>query len=402
MNQVIHPAAGRSGAPLAADSLAIAHIHTGLVGSGGDSVSELEARYLAAAGHRVTIVGQSSPDIAARLAAHGIALIDDSTDNRSVEDIVARTGPLDVVHCHCFLSVPFAADLARAGGAVLVIHKHSMGESWWECTDLLSTVRAHRQRLRRSIDRAVASADRLLCVSQAVCDHMATIGLPTVHSTIIPNPIDDVFFREAAATGEPFDVAVLARPSRAKSPFITLRLLGEASRRRPGLRMIWMGALGRWEPILRAYARWLGLGNLTFTGHLPATQICDYLDRTRVLVSASNREGQPLSVLEALARQCSALLSDIPAHRPFATHKGVALFPVGDAAEGGRLLCDMLTSHRRQPRIALAGHRLEEHGQALLALYRQLVLDRRRRIGRTSVEPPQVSADRPFLERRVR
>jgi glycosyltransferase involved in cell wall biosynthesis len=353
--------------------LSIAHVHTVVVGGGGDRVSELEARFAAKQGHRVTIVGDTAPAIVARLAADGVSVVPDHHDERQVERVLARTGHLDVVHCHCILSAPFAAALARASGAVFVVHIHSMGEDWWEGTGLFASLHPRRRRLRRRIDKAFASAQLVLCVSEAVREHMTAIRLPIRRVEFLPNPIDAVFFREDIAEGSDYDVAVVARPSRAKSPLTALRILAQARRMRPGLRMIWIGPLGRWATVLRSAARVLRLGNLRFTGGLPPELVCDLLDRTRLLLSASNREGQPLSVLEALARRCSVLLSDIPSHRQFLAHPGVRLFRLRKRADAARMLVELLEEHDRPPRPVLIEHRVEAHGQRVLRHYWSLL-----------------------------
>jgi glycosyltransferase involved in cell wall biosynthesis len=302
-----------------------------------------------------------------------VSIVSDHYADRKVERVLARTGRLDIVHCHCILSAPFAAALTRASGAVLVVHVHSMGEDWWEGTGLVSSLHPRRRRLRREIDKALSSAKLVLCVSEAVRDHMTAIRLPIHRVEVLPNPVDDVFFREEIAGGADYDVAVVARPSRAKSPLTALRILAEARRLRPGLRMVWIGPLGRWAPVLRSAARILRLGNFRFTGGLPPERVCDLLDRTRVLLSASNREGQPLSVLEALARKCSALLSDIPSHRPFVVHPGVRLFRPRKHADAARMLVELLEVHDLPPRPMLAEHRLEAHGRRILRQYRSLL-----------------------------
>jgi glycosyltransferase involved in cell wall biosynthesis len=352
-----------------AKSLRIAHVHTGITGSGGDRVSELEAAFLVARGHRVTMVGPVAPGFAERFATQGIAIAGEPMGARSVQSVRAQAGEFDLVHCHCMLSAPLAAELARQCGAALVIHNHSMGEAWWECTGAFSRLRVRKRMLRSEIDRAVAAADRVICVSEAVRDHMRAIGLPTERAAILPNPISDVFFRREAAAGEPCDVVVLARPSRAKSPITALRILAAARRLRPDLRMLWIGRLGRWEAVLRNAAKLLGLRGLAFRGAASPSEVCDILDGTRVLLSASNREGQPLSVLEALARQCSALLSDIPAHRALPRDEGVVLFPSGQIENAGRALVALLDRHVRRPRPFLENHRPEAHGRELLAIY---------------------------------
>jgi glycosyltransferase involved in cell wall biosynthesis len=356
--------------------LAVAHVHTHLVGSGGDTVSELQARYLASRGHKVTMVAPAALDFAQRLAAHGIGILDDPVETRSPDALLARSGHFDIVHCHCNVSAPFAAELAQRSGAALVLHSHSMGEQWWECTGAISRLRPARRRLRRVIDQAVGAADRIFCVSEAVCEHMRKLHLPTDRAMILPNPINDVYFRDRIATGEPYDVVILARPSRAKSPLKALRILAAASRMRPGLRAIWIGRLGNWGPIMRNYVKSLRLRGLTFAGDLPPSQVCDMLDVSRVLLSASNREGQPLSVLEGLSRRCSALLSDIPAHLPFARYPGVVLFPASDVEQAAQQLVHLLDDQSRPLRPDLAGHTLEAHGRKLLSVYEELVRER--------------------------
>lgn len=51
-----------------------------------------------------------------------------------------------------------------------------------------------------------------------------------------------------------------------------------------------------------------------FAGHLPATQVWALMKKASVFVSPSLREGCPNSVMEAMACECSLVLSDIPAH----------------------------------------------------------------------------------------
>jgi glycosyltransferase involved in cell wall biosynthesis len=362
-----------SGDKDAMSRLSIAHVHTALVGSGGDRVSELEACYLAAQGHRAIIVGDVAQPIASRLDECGVALVDGVRSEDGPERVLARTGRLDIVHCHCILSAPFAAALASAGNAALIVHVHSMGEAWWECTAPTARLSPKRRQLRKRIDRAVASAKMTLCVSEVVRDHMSAIGLPIKRAEIIRNPIDNIFFRDEVAQGPMFDVAILARPSRAKSPIAALRILARAQRIRPDLRMVWIGPLGRWGPVLRSIARVLGVANLHFAGAMSPERVCDLLDRTRVLLSASNREGQPLSVLEALSRGCSVLLSDIPSHRPFARNDGARLFQLHDLSEAAAMLIKLAEAHVRRPSTKLDEHRVRQHGERILEYYRSIL-----------------------------
>ena len=74
------------------------------------------------------------------------------------------------------------------------------------------------------------------------------------------------------------------------------------------------------------------------------------------------------------------MVSDIPAHRPFAQDAGVQLFTAGDVARAGRALTQLIESHLRQPRPQLACHRMDAHGSKLLVLYEILVRQQRSRL----------------------
>jgi glycosyltransferase involved in cell wall biosynthesis len=218
--------------------LKIAHVHTRMLGGGGDRVSELESVSLSKRGHAVTVVGSMTHDISARLVNAGVRTIKATPAECRVGDLKAATGPLDVVHCHCMLSAPFAAELASATASVLVLHNHSVGEEWWECHRAVSKFRRARRVRRKLIDRAAAQASRIICVSPTVLGHMRAIGLPTENAVLIPNPVPDAYFSSPISEDDySYDVCTLARASRAKRPLSVLRILSLAARRAPGLRL---------------------------------------------------------------------------------------------------------------------------------------------------------------------
>ncbi len=351
--------------------LGVAHVHTVVAGTGGDRVSELEARYLAKNGHRVTVVSPVAPEIAARMRAGGIAIYDKAPAQRSAGETIRALGELDVVHCHCMVSAPFAAELARSSGAALVLHNHSMGEEWWECASWRSWLRPARRERRKQIDAAVQQAHRILCVSEPVVAHMRDLGLRTDQTLIVPNPIPDEYFGGTSEGSERYDVCVIARASRPKRPFTTLRILAQAKRISPGLRVVWVGKLGHWSVPVKTTAALFGLRSIDFRGVEPPAAVRSILDSSRVLLTASQREGQPLAVLEALARGCDVILSDILAHRAsFSAIEGASFFSDDDIEAASRLLVTAVKSHARNPRPWLAAkHGLHVHGRQIEQAY---------------------------------
>lgn len=354
-------------------TLSIAHVHTAIIGTGGDRVSELEAQYLVQRGHRVTMVAPIASPIAARIRDFGIAICDDPSNRRTAERTARALGQLDIVHCHCMLSAPFAAELAKLSGAALVLHSHSMGEEWWECSSRRSKLQPGRRDRRKLIDAAIKEAHRVLCVSEPVVAHMRDLGLRTDHTMIVPNPVPDDFFNDQRDGPEQYDVCIIARASRPKRPFTMLRVLARAKKVHPELRAVWVGRLGHWNMPVKGAVALLGLRNVHFLGAVSPSDVRSVLDSSRVLFSASKREGQPLAVLEALVRGCDVVLSDIVAHRAsFSAIEGASFFPEGDIETASRLIVAAANKHVRIPRTWLAErHGMQVHGNKLERAYRE-------------------------------
>ena len=85
---------------------------------------------------------------------------------------------------------------------------------------------------------------------------------------------------------------------------------------------------GKLRPVIeRRYAN----ENLKFTGHVSEAIKRVLLSRSKILLSASSREGFGITLLEGLASGCLVAASDIPAHRFVDQGSNVIqFFPVGD------------------------------------------------------------------------
>jgi glycosyltransferase involved in cell wall biosynthesis len=85
---------------------------------------------------------------------------------------------------------------------------------------------------------------------------------------------------------------------------------------------------GKLRPVIeRRYAN----ENLKFAGHVSEATKRDLLSRSKILLSASSKEGFGITLLEGLASGCLVAASDIPAHRFVDQGSNVIqFFPVGD------------------------------------------------------------------------
>ena len=194
----------------------------------------------------------------------------------------------------------------------------------------------------------------------------------------MPNPISNDFALQPEAPVIKFDVCVVARATRQKSPLTTLRILAHAKKLDPRLRIVWIGELGRWGRILRVGAILLGLRDIQFHGAVDPSRVRFVLDSSRVLLSASKQEGFGVAVLEALTRGCSALLSDIPAHREaFSQIGGTRFFSHRKVKPAAKMLVELVKDHVRKPREWLASkYSAEEHGRRIEQVYIEVLARR--------------------------
>jgi glycosyltransferase involved in cell wall biosynthesis len=118
-------------------------------------------------------------------------------------------------------------------------------------------------------------------------------------------------------------------------------------------------------------------------GHQTGDALAELYSHAGIFVLPSSHEGQPIAALEALSYGCSAILSDIPAHREIGT-SDVQFVPAGDIAGLAELLAE--TFHKPVDRQLHAAERerlIERHdwqkiARQTLGVYTSVVLKRRR------------------------
>ena len=98
-------------------------------------------------------------------------------------------------------------------------------------------------------------------------------------------------------------------------------------------------------------------------GVQPGTVVHGLYRGARALVAPSRAEGNPLTVIEAMAHGCCVVASDIPPHRELLGDAGI-LVPVGDAAALGRALRTVADDPGAARRLGAAARaRLEASGE---------------------------------------
>ena len=164
--------------------------------------------------------------------------------------------------------------------------------------------------LERRIRTALASADRVVAVSEALRAEAVARGAPAARTVVVRNGIDLARFaprdqRQARAALDlpPDDELLLyvGRLSPEKGPDLLLDAVARLATPRPRLRLVLVGA-GPLEPALQRRAVALGVGDrCRFAGRQPQAEVARWLNAASVLVLASRAEGVPNVVVEAIA-----------------------------------------------------------------------------------------------------
>ena len=139
-----------------------------------------------------------------------------------------------------------------------------------------------------------------------ICDHIArdiqnTFSLPAEKVRKVNNGVDLTVFKpaEREKKKETVEIVNIGTMYGVKNQRMLMEAFGALYRQYPNLRLTILGD-GVLRPELESQAERLGISDVV---RMPGIQkaVCAYLQQADIYVSASNSEGQPLSVLEAMA-----------------------------------------------------------------------------------------------------
>jgi teichuronic acid biosynthesis glycosyltransferase TuaH len=211
------------------------------------------------------------------------------------------------------------------------------------------------QRLRRQEERALAEADRIITVSEALAETWRSRGLTV---DVVPNGCDAERFARAATEPRPADlrlagpVAVLAGHL---SERIDVAVLEAVADRGVGLLLVGPRQAGfGGERVDRLFAR----PNVQWVGARPHDALPAYLGAARVgLVPYAdtrfNRHSFPLKALEYLAAGLPVVGTDLPALRQLADDTGADVTVAADPAAFADIV-ESLAADVAQPSSAAA------------------------------------------------
>jgi glycosyltransferase involved in cell wall biosynthesis len=297
---------------------------------------------------------------------------------------LVRERRITIVHAHEYKTDLLAWRLARAEPIIPLATVHGwFGRDTW------------RERLYYAVDkRILARFPRLIAVSSGLKDELVRTGSRKDAITVIPNGIDPRAFvrvperRPAirAALGfadEDIVVGAVGRLERQKRLDLLLRAVAGLRNRHPRLRLAIVGDGGLHEELLTLRDA-LQLGDAClFLGH--RNDVPDLHHAFDVFVQASDREGSPNVVLEAMALETPVIATAAGGTTDAITDgmDGLIVAAGSEAALAGAIECVLGNWPAARARAAAARRRVEtqlsfdRRMDQVEAIYEELVASRR-------------------------
>ena len=359
------------------DGLHVVHVIDSLVSGGAESSLAVMAPELVARGVRLDVIAlKQRPGVRPALVAGGAGVTeldgDRSTWWRSVARIIRAQRP-DLVHTTLFeadLAGRIAARLAHTP-VVSTLANESYG------AEHRKEYPGRRVRLVGAQVADIATARltrRLHAVSNRVADVMASrLRYPRSRIDVIPRGRDEKALgrrseerRERARLQLGIDPSVplvlaIARQEHAKGLDVLIDTLAPVRHQFPTARYVVAGRAANASDSLHARLRGTDEASaFTFLG--ARTDVAELLCAADVFVLPSRREGLPGALLEAMALECPAVVSDLPQIREVVDESTALLVPPDAvAALETAIRASLADPAAAQQRALVARERFVEH-----------------------------------------
>lgn len=294
---------------------------------------------------------------------------------------------VDILHAHMSDAAVIGACAARWSGVPLIVTHHS--------TRLVPRMAMVKYLARKA---ALFVAVRVNCTNVAVSPDVAQslrnqLGLPSARIALIPNGAlvpDEAEVAEAAnrrtsrrasTTAWPHLVTV-GRLIDSKNHIEILRAMPALVSRWPNVRLTIVGD-GPNRSLLEQTVQDLGIAHqVSFAGAQP--DVVPYLAGADLFVTASQYEGLPLAVVEAMVWSLPVVASDVSGHGLVSQGRAGRLYKLGDIDDLVDAVADVIGASDGGAAAGMVGrdYGRTEYGAGVMAdryekLYRRLVEKRR-------------------------
>lgn len=284
--------------------------------AGGAEVNLFEvARRLVQRGYRPTLLCESFPGGRQEETIDGVRVQRFGrrfSYYRQVPTAVRRNLTADTVIVEHLCKVPFLAPLYTRNPVVAVTH-HLFGRtSFWQASFPVAAAVFAAEWLIPPVYRK----STFIAVSPSTRDDLVRRGIDPRRVRVIPNGVDSLHYAPAAhePSGPPTLLA-FGRIEPYKRFDLILRAFALVRHELPECRLVLVGS-GTALAAVRAEIRRLGLErSVRSTGPVDETVKIDLLQRSRLALNSSEKEGWGLTVLEAAACALPTIASDVPGLR---------------------------------------------------------------------------------------
>lgn len=319
-------------------------------------VEEVGSR-LAARGHEVTVFCRSNYGTQRPRDYRGMRLrwlpsVSSQTLDASVHSMLAAVtalgGRYDIAHYHNAgpaMAAPVTRALSRAR-VVVTLHSVNSDHEKWGRVGRLVLARAERMSVHLPDETVVVSDAWRRLLEQRYGRPTTVIGNGVEPPRLLPpGPV----LAELGLEPERY-VLFVGRLSPEKGPDVLLDAYREVAGDRP---LVFVGGSSFNDDfVTELRARAAGDPRVVFAGFRTGAELDELYGNAGLVVVPSRSEGQPLVVLEALARGVQIVATDIPGIAEIVADTGVAvdLVPTDDAAALASAIRSRLTAASATPR----------------------------------------------------
>ena len=228
----------------------------------------------------------------------------------------------DIVHIHMasdssYLRKSFFIRRAARSGKRIILHQHG--------GNIDQYYRSLNAGARKRFDSVIKMADVLLVLTPALKEFFSGI-IEADRIIVFPNSVK--ITSAVKKEPEPVKMLFLGRICRDKGIGDLLDVMPEISGVYPGVQLVIGGLFedSSYEGTILSMK-----DNVKYAGWVTGEEKKDLLNRTNIFILPSYYEGQPVSVLEAMAASCAVIGSDIAGIRMMIeNNRNGILFPAGD------------------------------------------------------------------------
>jgi glycosyltransferase involved in cell wall biosynthesis len=267
--------------------------------------------------------------------------------------ILRLAGKHDLIHTHwsiCGLIGGVAGCLKRVP---VVTTLHGTDVDWAERFGLLRII----------LMLCFKLSNRVVAVSSAMARKLQSRWPQWQHKILtIPNGVSSAYFstpdKKFSANSDEFVFTSVGNLIPGKQVDLTVRAFHRLVQSGRSARLVIAGG-GPCDSGLRHLAQGLGLkAKIEFTGAIPPAQVARLMRRTHALVLASEREGRPTIVMEAMAAGVAVIASDIDGVREMIEPGQTGLlFNVGDIETLAAHMAALMDQPARTRQIAQRARR---------------------------------------------